>query len=202
MPEPDVYRTIRRPSVGSYKEKGSRFLAFAYPVSSEAAVKDILEQLRKEYHDARHHCYAFMLGAQGEHYRASDAGEPVHSAGDPIFGQIRSFGLTEVLVVVVRYFGGTKLGVGGLINAYKTAAAEALSSAEIIEKTVQHRLLIRFDYPDTNQVMKLVRDFDLEILAQNFAARCELTLGVRRSRLDEVKAHLAQTPGELHEIDS
>jgi uncharacterized YigZ family protein len=135
------YRTIQAPTEGIYKEKGSKFLAFAYPVETEADVKGHLERIKKEYFDARHHCFAYMLGADRKKFRAFDDGEPNHSAGDPILGQIRSKNITNVLVIVVRYFGGTKLGVGGLISAYKTAAEDALNRAAVIEKEVgkKHR---------------------------------------------------------------
>ncbi|PLX14682.1 MAG: YigZ family protein, partial [Marinilabiliales bacterium] len=132
----DQYLTISKPSEGLFKDRGSKFLAFAYPVSSEEEIKAFQEQLRSDYHDARHHCYAYMLGPKKENYRANDDGEPSSTAGKPILGQIRSFDLTNILIVVIRYFGGTKLGVGGLINAYKTAAEEALKNAKIIRKTL------------------------------------------------------------------
>lgn len=168
------YRTIRASSEGSYKEKGSKFLAFAYPVNSEDELKANLEKLRKEYFDARHHCYAFVLGADKSRYRANDDGEPNHSAGDPILGQIRSKDLTNILIVVVRYFGGTKLGVSGLIQAYKTAAEEALKNATIIEVDVTNEISIRYDYTATPEVMKLVKEFDLIIKEQSFEERTKL----------------------------
>ena len=153
-------------------------MAFAYPVKTEQEVKDILETLRKKYFDARHHCYAYMLGKNRDIFRANDDGEPNHSAGDPILGQIRSHSLTNVLIVVVRYFGGTKLGVGGLINAYKTAAAESISNNQIIEAEDRQELILHFGYPEMNQVMKLVKDYDLEIAAQKFDNNCEINLSV------------------------
>jgi uncharacterized YigZ family protein len=172
------YLTLSMVSEGLFKEKGSKFLAFAYPVKSEQEIKEILEGLRKKYFDARHHCYAYMLGKNKDAFRANDDGEPNHSAGDPILGQIRSHSLTNVLIVVVRYFGGTKLGVGGLINAYKTAAAEAIANNQIIETEDRQELILQFNYPDMNQVMKLVKDHDLEISAQKFDNSCEIKLSI------------------------
>ncbi len=169
------FRTIASPSEGSYREKGSRFLAFVYPVSSETEISGHLSLLRKKYFDARHHCYAWMLGPEGRLFRAFDAGEPNHSAGDPILGQIRSRNLTDVLVVVVRYFGGVKLGVGGLVTAYKSAAADALNNAEIIEKDVMEGIVILYDYGATAEVMRLIKDFDLRVREQKFEAECSLT---------------------------
>ncbi len=173
------YHTIQAPATGIYKEKGSKFMAFAHPVSSEAAVKAVLAGLRKEYFDARHHCYAYVLGPEKNLYRASDDGEPNHSAGDPILGQIRSRQLTNVLVVVVRYFGGVKLGVGGLITAYKEAAADALQHAIIQEEEVTSLYTLTYDYAATPDVMKMVKDVDLEILNQSFDDRCQLQIRVR-----------------------
>lgn len=164
------YRTIRRPTQGLYKEKGSKFLAFAYPVSSEAAIKEHLEALRKEYFDARHHCYAWMLGPGKQRFRAADDGEPNHSAGDPILGQIRSRDLTDILVVVVRYFGGIKLGVGGLINAYKLAAEDALQQAVVDTREVRKEVALQYDYGATPEVMRMVKEFDVEITAQEYTA--------------------------------
>ena len=157
-PQDDTYYSIAGPAEGLYKEKGSKFLAFAYPVTSLDEIRERQEELRKQYYDARHHCYAYILGKDGEQWRANDDGEPNHSAGDPILGQIRSQELSDVLIVVIRYFGGTKLGVSGLIHAYKTAAAEALDNAEREEKILSTRCSFTFAYPDMNGVMKLVKD--------------------------------------------
>jgi uncharacterized YigZ family protein len=168
------YRTIQRPTQGLYKEKGSKFLAFAYPVSSEAAIKEHLDALRKEYFDARHHCYAWMLGPDKQRFRAADDGEPNHSAGDPILGQIRSRDLTDVLVVVVRYFGGIKLGVGGLISAYKLAAEDALQQAIVDTRVVRKEVTLQYDYSATPEVMRVVKEFDLEITAQEYTDGCVL----------------------------
>lgn len=186
-----AYRTIQQPAEGIYKEKGSKFLAFAYPVNSEAVIREKIEALRKEYFDARHHCYAWMLGPERKMFRANDDGEPNHSAGDPILGQIRSKELTNILVVVVRYFGGTKLGVGGLINAYKISAEDALNHAAIIELEVTESITILYDYASTPEVMKLVKDFDLKIISQDFASGCsmeaEIRLKVKDSFIEKVK---------------
>lgn len=168
------YHTIKSNTEGIYKEKGSKFLAFAYPVYTEAEIKEKIDALKHEYFDARHHCYAWMLGADKKLFRAFDDGEPNHSAGDPILGQIRSKNLTNLLIVVVRYFGGVKLGVGGLITAYKTAAEDALNNAIVIEQEVCERVKIMYDYVSTAEVMRLVKDFDLKIIQQGFTEECSL----------------------------
>lgn len=162
------YRTIATPAEGNYKEKGSKFLSFAFPVASEKEVKSVLEALRKRYFDARHHCYAYVLGADQKIFRANDDGEPNHSAGDPILGQIRSKDLTDIVIVVVRYFGGTKLGVGGLISAYRAAAEDALSNAHVTSKDVLKEISVRYDYSETPEVMKLIKDFELAVKEQSF----------------------------------
>lgn len=172
------YRTIQKTSTGSYKEKGSKFLAFALPATTEAEVKENLDTIRKEYFDARHHCFAWMLGPEKKQFRAFDDGEPNHSAGDPILGQIRSNDLTNVLIVVVRYFGGVKLGVGGLISAYKAAAEDALKNAVIVKEEVKEKISIAYDYVSTPEVMRLVKDFDLSILDQSFNESCGITFDV------------------------
>jgi len=191
----DTYFTIKHESEGFYKEKGSKFLAFAYPVQDEAAVKERTSELKKVYYDARHHCYAYILGYDSEQYRASDDGEPNHSAGDPILGQIKSNNLTNTLIVVVRYFGGTKLGISGLINAYKTAAADALSNNRIIRKLITQELKLQFDYPQMNLVMKFVKDFDLEIIDQKLELTCEMTIGVRMGREGELRKKISEIQG-------
>jgi uncharacterized YigZ family protein len=197
------FRTVLQPADSIYKEKGSRFLAFVYPVSTDADIKVAIESLKKKYFDARHHCFAWMLGAEKKQFRAFDDGEPNHSAGDPILGQIRSRDLTNVLVVVVRYFGGTKLGVGGLISAYKTAAGEALDKAGSIERDVTATFEIRYDYSATPEIMKVVKDLDLEIIHQDFADRCVLKVEVilkNESSLIE-KLSLMRSMGALIEFD-
>lgn len=171
---PFSFQTIEAATEGIYKEKGSKFLAFAYPVESEDEIKVKLTELRKKYFDARHHCFGYLLGVDKSKFRSFDDGEPNHSAGDPILGQIKSKNLTNVIVVVVRYFGGTKLGVGGLIQAYKTAAEEALNHARIIEKEVKETFSLRYPYESTPEVMRLVKDFELEIAEQEFKDNCYL----------------------------
>jgi uncharacterized YigZ family protein len=173
------YLTIQESSEGLYKEKGSKFHAFALPVNSEQEIKERLAELKKKFFDARHHCFAFVLGADKSKYRAVDDGEPNHSAGDPILGQIRSKNLTNVLVVVVRYFGGTKLGVGGLISAYKIAAEEALSKATVVECEVRKEIKLIYDYAATPEVMRLIKDFNLTILSHDFNDQCELNGAIR-----------------------
>lgn len=172
------YRTINVPATGEFKEKGSRFLAFIYPVTSEPEVKERIAELKKKYFDARHHCYAYILGTEKTKFRAFDDGEPNHSAGDPILGQLRSKNLTNVLVVVVRYFGGVKLGVGGLISAYKTAAEKALNQALIIEREVLIQYNVRYPYSSTPEVMKLVKNFEFDILQQSFEAECKMVMNI------------------------
>ncbi len=178
----DTYMTIEGKAQGLFKEKGSRFIALAYPVSSEEEVKDILANLKKEYYDARHHCYAYVLGFKGEIWRANDDGEPSSTAGKPIHGQIVSRSLTNTLVVVIRYFGGTKLGVSGLINAYKTSASDALDNAVVITKKVKDVFLVKFPYLVMNDIMKLVKDEELDILNQQFDMNCEMLLGVQQAK--------------------
>lgn len=190
----DTYLTIAKISEGLYKEKGSKFLGYAYPVDDAEMVKSRIEALKKKYHDARHHCYAYILGKEGDEFRANDDGEPNHSAGDPILGQIRSRSLTNTLVVIVRYFGGTKLGVSGLINAYKTAAANALDNNKIIEKVVKVSFRIIYEYSDTNEIMKAINDFGLDIEEQNFGAKCEMQLAVRLRDSEKLKRHLELMP--------
>jgi len=184
----DKYLSIKEKSEGLYKEKGSKFLAFAYPVADEDSVKDILNNLKKQYYDARHHCYAYIIGADASQYRANDDGEPNHSAGDPILGQIRSLELTNTLVVVVRYFGGTKLGVSGLINAYKTSAAQALAKAQIIDIEVTQLITLKFIYPETNEVMKLVGNHNIKISNQEFAADCTIEGNIPLRHLEKFKS--------------
>lgn len=182
------YRTIKSSCQGLYKEKGSKFLAFAFPVGTEKDVGQRLSELRKTYYDARHHCYAYVLGAGKEKFRAVDDGEPGHSAGDPILGQIRSKDLTNILIVVVRYFGGVKLGVGGLIQAYKFSAADALGHAEIVEKEVTESFHLDYDYAATAEVMRLVKEFGATIHGQDFNDGCQMLLEVKSQSLKDFKA--------------
>ncbi len=183
----DKFLTLGKESTGMYKEKGSKFLSFAYPISAEENIKPILAGLRKKYYDARHHCYAYLLGNDQKVFKANDDGEPNHSAGDPILGQIRSHGLTNVLIVVVRYFGGTKLGVGGLIKAYKKAAGEAIDNNEVIEGVLTSEISFTFDYNHTNEVMRIIAMYDMEIINQSFQSICEISLRCQKSRLKEAQ---------------
>lgn len=180
----DVYLTLAAPAQGLYKEKGSKFMAFAYPVENEAEIKEHLESLRKEYYDARHHCYAYVLGNKQEIYRLNDDGEPSSTAGKPIYGQILSAGLTNILVVVVRYFGGIKLGTSGLIAAYKTATADALARASIQQKVVMRKYELHFPYEQMNQVMRIVKDLHLQVKGQEADSECRMHVCVRLSACD------------------
>ena len=181
----DAYKSIASPSEGLFKDNGSRFIALAYPVETEEEVREIVNGLRKEYHDARHHCYAYRLGYKRDIFRASDDGEPSGSAGRPILGQIDSLGLSDVLVVVVRYFGGIKLGIPGLIRAYKSSSADALSQAGIIEKIAARRFRLHFDYLSMNAVMKVLKDMDLPQSGQQFGEKCSLEVRVRLSAVED-----------------
>lgn len=178
----DTYRTIKAPAEGLYKEKGSKFLAFAFPVRSIEEVKSHLERLRKDYFDARHHCYAYTIGPTKEVWRANDDGEPSGTGGRPIYGQLLSADLTDTLIVVVRYFGGILLGASGLANAYKVAARDAIEHAEIIEKTVDIRYRLHFEYALMNDVMRIIKEFGLTPLNQDFNLDCRLEVEVRKSQ--------------------
>lgn len=174
----DVYKTIAKPcGEAVYKEKGSKFLGYAFPVTNEEQIKEYLETIKKNHHSARHWCYAWQLGVSGGmHYRANDDGEPNNSAGMPIYGQIQSFEVTNILIVVVRYFGGVKLGVGGLIQAYKTTAQIALEQSEIIEKQLTDVLVVTFDYKYMNKVMRVVKERNLNVINQKLEMNCRLLL--------------------------
>ncbi|MBR4213542.1 MAG: YigZ family protein [Bacteroidales bacterium] len=193
----DHYRSISALSTGSYRDNGSKFLAFAYPVESEEEIREKLAALRKEYFDARHHCYAWRLGLKGEPWRANDDGEPSSTAGRPILGQILSAELSDILVVVVRYFGGIKLGVPGLIKAYKTATAEALAAATVVEKTACVTFRVRFGYLQMNDLMKVIKDLDLKILSQHFENECELTVNVGLAKVDTFQENLRWAKVEI-----
>jgi len=183
----DAYRSVAARAEGLFKDNGSRFIAFVYPVETEAEVKEIVSALRKEYHDARHHCYAYRLGYQGDVFRASDDGEPSGSAGRPILGQIDSAGLSDVLVVVVRYFGGIKLGIPGLIRAYKTSTSDAIAHAQVVEKVAGVNYRLDFGYLSMNAVQKALKDLDLPQKNQDFGERCSLTTRVRLSLEDSFR---------------
>jgi uncharacterized YigZ family protein len=182
----DTYKTISSHSEGTYRDKGSKFIAFAFPIKSDEEVKDILQKLRAEHPKARHFCWALRLSPDRSIFRIQDDGEPSGTAGRPILNTILSADLTNLLIVVVRYFGGTLLGVPGLINAYKTAAAEAIKESKIVEKTVNDIYEIRFDYMAMNDVMKLVKDEQLNILDQNFDNTCTMQLEIRKSSLNTI----------------
>lgn len=182
----DTYQEISEPSEGLFKDRGSKFFAHAYPVWSEDDIKLALDELKKKYYDARHHCYSWVLHPDKSAYRMNDDGEPSSTAGRPIYGQLQSYNLTNILVVVVRYFGGTKLGVPGLINAYKTAAKEALENAEIIEKLIKDVYQVEFAYPDMNIVMKILKDEELDQFEQDFGIDCKLKFSVRKTDSERV----------------
>ncbi|WP_318345374.1 IMPACT family protein [Flagellimonas baculiformis] len=187
MEKDDAYKTIERPSPEIlYKDKKSKFFASVFPITSEDEVKPIVEELRKKYHTANHVCYAWQLGEKERSYRANDDGEPNNSAGMPIYGQIQSFDVTNVLVTVTRIFGGTKLGVGGLIQAYKTAAQMALENAEIVERVIQDRLQLRFGYPEMDKVMRAIKQKNLDMVSQKMDMDCQLILSVRLSETEQV----------------
>lgn len=178
----DTYSSIASRCDGLFKDNGSRFIAQAYPVESEEQVKLIVDRLKKEYHDARHHCYAYRIGLDGSVWRANDDGEPSGSAGRPILGQIDSAGLSDILVVVIRYFGGIKLGIPGLIRAYKTSTADALEHASVVEKVAGNDYRVTFPYLSMNSVMKVVKDLSLPQSGQSFAEECSMVLRVRLSQ--------------------
>ncbi len=186
----DTYRTIKAASEGAYSEKRSKFLAFAMPVRSVEEVKQIVAEYQKKYYDARHVCYAYMLGAERKEFRANDNGEPSGTAGKPILGQINSNELTDILIVVVRYFGGVKLGTSGLIVAYRLAAAEAIAAAEIVEKTVDEDVTFHFEYPFMNDVMRIVKEEEPQIVVQDFDNDCTMTLRIRKDSMPRLKARL------------
>jgi uncharacterized YigZ family protein len=179
--ENDTYKTLSAPSEETlFKEKNSKFFGYAFPVDSEDDVKPLVEELKKQHHSARHWCYAYQLGTETIYYRANDDGEPNNSAGMPIYGQIQSFGVTNVLVVVVRYFGGVKLGVGGLISAYRTSAQMALEASNIIEKTIDIRYTLKFGYTVMNKVMRVIKEKNLNIVSQKMELDCEITFTTRK----------------------
>lgn len=187
----DTYRSIAAPAKGIYKELGSKFLAFAHPVETEDQAKEILAAVRKEYFDARHHCFAWRLGLTGEPYRLSDDGEPSSTAGRPIHGQLLSQELSDILVVVVRYFGGVKLGVPGLIRAYRTATQDALANARIVEKVAGEHFTLKFGYLQMNDVMKVLKDMGITPLQQTFDLDCSLDVRVRLSQIEDFRKQLS-----------
>lgn len=185
--EKDTFKTIAGETTAVlFKEKNSKFFGYSFPVTTEEEVKRHLETLKKEHFSARHWCYAYQIGVEQIHYRANDDGEPNNSAGMPIYGQIQSFEITNVLVVVVRYFGGVKLGVGGLISAYKTTANLALSTAEIVEKTIDIVFIITFGYANMNKVMRIIKEKNLQIISQKMEMSCEIVLATRKKNAQNI----------------
>ncbi|WP_394344446.1 IMPACT family protein [Flavicella sediminum] len=185
----DSYRTLAKASEESlFKEKGSKFFGYAFPVTKEAEIKEIIVQIKKEHYAARHWCYAWKLGVEQVQYRVNDDGEPSNSAGQPIYGQILSAEITNVLVVIVRYFGGVKLGVGGLVRAYKAAAELTIENSEIVEKIIEEELVLVFEYAHMNKVMRLVKQLNVTIQQQEMALNCQLTLSIKKSEYAQVKS--------------
>lgn len=186
----DTYQTIGRLSTGLYKEKMSKFISFAIPVNTSDEVKEQLEKYQKTYHDARHLCWAYMLGHERADFRSNDNGEPSGTAGKPILGQINSFGLTNILIIVIRYFGGVKLGTSGLIVAYREAAMDAIKDNEIIECLVEEDIRINFEYPFLNEVMRIVKEEEVSVISQYFDLDCDMTLRIRQSAISRLIARL------------
>ncbi|MEQ3664853.1 MULTISPECIES: IMPACT family protein [unclassified Olleya] len=185
--EKDTYKTITKPSEEVlFKDKNSKFFGYAFPVKTEEDVKQHIEDLKKQHHQARHWCYAYQLGTETIAYRANDDGEPNNSAGMPIYGQIQSFDVTNILIVVVRYFGGVKLGVGGLINAYKTGAQMALEASKIVTRTINIKYLISFDYKNMNKVMRVIKEKNLKVINQKLELDCQITISVRKKEAQTI----------------
>lgn len=193
----DSYKTISQPAEGIFRDRGSKFLAYAFPVNSDAAVKDILAKLKSEHPKANHHCWAIRLGIDRSVFRVNDDGEPSGTAGRPIVNTLLSKNVTNILVVVVRYFGGTLLGVPGLINAYKTATEEALNNAQIIEKTVNDVYTVSFDYLQMNDVMRIIKDDQLQVIGQHSELNCQIQLSIRKTQVEQVMSKLNKVVG-LH----
>ena len=187
MNDSDLYRTLKRPSDEQvYKEKGSKFLGYAFPIESVAEVDTHIQQLKKAHSKARHWCYAWQIGVENPTYRYNDDGEPSNSAGKPIYGQIQSFELTNILIVVVRYFGGTKLGVGGLVTAYKAAAKLSLEQADVVDKMLMDTLIVAFDYIHMDKVMRIIKEHQLQILHQKMELNCLFEISVRKNKAEEI----------------
>lgn len=196
----DCYKTIAQPGKAEYSEKRSKFLAFAFPVTTADEVKELVQQYEKEYYDARHVCYAYMIGAERTAFRAVDNGEPSGTAGRPILGQINSAELSDILIIVVRYFGGVKLGTSGLINAYKIAAAEAIQNCEVIERTVDDLIDVHFEYPLMNQVMRVVKEESPMVLGQSFEQDCIVHLRIRRGLTERLTQRFEDIRGVTVEV--
>jgi len=193
----DTYRTIEKPAEGLFRDRGSKFLAFAYPLNNEAELKAVFAALKAEHPKANHHCWALRLGINRSVFRLNDDGEPSGTAGRPILNTLLSKDLTNLVVVVVRYFGGTLLGVPGLINAYKTAAEDAINKAVIIQKTVNDVYTIQFDYLQMNDVMKVIKDDDLEIISQNFNTECSIQVSIRKTLVNDSISELGKLTGVI-----
>lgn len=193
--ESDTYKTIASTSQGLYKEKGSRFVSVAIPVSCQNEVKSIIDKIKKEHHEARHHCYAYMIGHERNNWRVNDDGEPSGTAGKPILGQINSFGLTNILIVVSRYFGGTLLGVSGLITAYRSAAASALQDAEKVEKIMQEYYEITYPYISMNDIMRILKEDNIGQSQQSFDLECSILINFRVSAKEKVLTRLSRIEG-------
>ena len=186
MSEPDFYYTIEKPSIAEYKERGSKFIAYAFPLDTASSFKNQLQQLKKEHPKAEHHCFAYRIGIDGNNFRSSDDGEPSGSAGKPILGQLDSKQITNTSIVVVRYFGGSLLGVPGLINAYRTAAAIALQLTPIVQKQVETNYTIQFDYTQVNEIMMLLKQYQCSIVRQEMQLFCAITAGIPKRSLQDV----------------
>lgn len=185
--EDDLYKTITKPAQGElFKDKNSKFYGFAFPVTQEEQIKQHLEDLKKEHYSARHWCYAYQIGTETIQYRANDDGEPNNSAGMPIYGQIQSFEVTNILIVVIRYYGGVKLGVGGLINAYRTGAQLALEASKIVERTINKKFKLNFEYKNMSKVMRILKENDVEITNQTLELNCTLEISVRKTHSSKV----------------
>jgi uncharacterized YigZ family protein len=191
----DTYKTLNGVSAGIYKEKGSKFISAAYPVSDEDEIRSILEEVRKEHHEAKHHSYAYMLGEKGLVWRANDDGEPSGTAGKPILGRIKSYGLTNILIIVSRYFGGTLLGVSGLINAYKSAAESALGNAEIIDHVILQTYEITYPWAAMNDVMKIIKEENIIQIEHQFDTGCRIVIQFRSSSIEKIKAGFSRIEG-------
>jgi uncharacterized YigZ family protein len=191
----DTYKTIESPSQGIYKEKGSRFVSYAFPVSSHEEINPILVKIRKEHHEARHHCYAYLIGQDKNIWRVNDDGEPSGTAGRPILGQINSYELTNIIIIVCRYFGGTLLGISGLINAYRSASRDALQNAELTEKTVNEYYEISLPYISLNDVMKIFKEENIVPSEQSFEMECRFMINFRISIKEEVTKRLGRIDG-------
>ncbi len=190
----DVYYTIKSNAEGFYSEKGSKFQSYIYHVENQSEIKEILQKLRKKYHDARHQVYAYLMGKNKQEFRANDDGEPANSSGMPVLGQIKAHNLTNVLIVVIRYFGGTKLGIPGLVKAYKTAAANAIENAVIIKKTIDDKFSVRFDYEQIKFINNVINDTEVNIITRKFEESCYIDFSVRKSFSEKVEKMIRKNP--------